>query len=172
VTFVGRTAPEILLAARATLQQQRCGLILFHWPDADRAGHEHGWMSAAYREAARRLDATLGLLASLTGIVDDPCTVLIALADHGGGGARPREHDSAHAFDTTIPIVIAGGQVSCGELAPCSSLLDVPATVLWALGVPVPATYAGRPLVEAFAGARDDAARPRPAAPRAIAAST
>ena len=36
------------------------------------------------------------------------------------------------------------------ELAPLSSLLDVPATVAWAMGAGVPAGYAGRALVEAF----------------------
>ena len=37
-----------------------------------------------------------------------------------------------------------------GEALHRPSLLDVPATVLWALGVPQPKSYAGRPLWEAF----------------------
>lgn len=144
--FVGHNAPEILLAARGTLARQRRGLILMHWPDADLAGHDHGWMSAPYVEAARRLDATLGLLAAFIEIERDPHTLLIALADHGGGGADPRDHDSPHPLDRTIPIVAVGGGVAPGCSLGAASLLDVPATVLAALGVPQPAEYAGRPL--------------------------
>ena len=31
-----------------------------------------------------------------------------------------------------------------------ASLLDVPATVLWSFGLPIPAGYTGSPLVDAF----------------------
>jgi hypothetical protein len=149
--FTGNTAPEIVMAARHRLATQRRGLMLFHWPDADRAGHAHGWMSEPYAEAARRMDASLGLLASLCEIGRDPGTLLIALADHGGGGVKHDDHDSPHPLDRTIPIMLAGGGVSAGELAPFTSLLDVPPTVLWSLGVPIPAAWTGRPLLEAFA---------------------
>ena len=149
-SFAGRSAPEILMAGRAALETQRTGLMLFHWPDADRAGHEEGWMSPAYGAAARRMDATLGLLAGLSQAERDPSTLLIALADHGGGGAVPRDHDSAHPSDRTIPIAIAGGAVVRSNLGDGVSLLDVPATILWALGVETQVPQDGRPLVEAL----------------------
>ena len=153
VQFAGHSSAEILLAARSALTRQRRGLILFHWPDADRAGHEHGWMSAEYGDAARCLDASLGLLAAIAEIGRDPGTLLVALADHGGGGMVANDHNSPHPLDRTIPIVLAGSAVASGELAPFSSLIDVPATVLWALGVAVPPDYEGRVLLEAFAEA-------------------
>ncbi len=154
-SFAGDGADGILDVARPWLASQRSGLVLFHWPDADRAGHEAGWMSPAYGAAARRLDAALGRLADWTGVEDDPATLLIALADHGGGGVDPRNHDSAHPLDRTIPILVAGGAVTAGRrLRPEASILDVPATVLWALGVALPASYEGRPLVEAFEAER------------------
>ncbi len=149
--LVGNTAPEILMAARHRLSAQRRGLLLFHWPDADRAGHAHGWMSAPYAEAARRLDASFGLLCALCEVSRDPGTLVIALADHGGGGVKADDHDSPHPLDRTIPILLAGGGVQAGALAPFASLLDVPPTVLWSLGLPVPAAWTGRPLLEAFA---------------------
>jgi hypothetical protein len=147
--FAGRNAPEILFRARTQLAEQQQGLLIFHWPDCDRAGHETGWMSDEYARAAHRLDETLGLLASLAEVERDRGTLLIALADHGGGGTDPRNHESAHPFDRTIPMLLAGAGAAGELMSP--SLLDVPATVLWALGVPLPASYAGRPLVEAFA---------------------
>ncbi|MBP9107435.1 MAG: alkaline phosphatase family protein [Gemmatimonadaceae bacterium] len=161
-TFRGRGAVEILAAARPVLARESTGLFLLHWPDADRAGHAHGWLSREYVAAARVMDEALGLLDVVTRASEDPDTLLVVMADHGGGGAVFRDHDSAHPHDRTIPLILAGGRVVSGELAPCSSLLDVPATVAWAMGVPVPAGYAGRAMVEAFipAGSTEPAARP------------
>lgn len=146
--FVGNTSSEILVAARATLQRQRNGLIFLHWPDCDRAGHATGWMSDDYVRAARRVDDSLGVLSTLAEVDHGSDTLLVALADHGGGGEDPRNHESAHPFDRTIPIVLTGGGASGSLGSP--TLLDVSATLLWALGAPRPASYVGRPLHEAF----------------------
>lgn len=152
-SFAGNDAAAILDLARPWLASQRSGLVIFHWPDADRAGHAEGWMSPAYGAAARTLDEALGRLAQWTGVESDPSTLLIALADHGGGGVEPNNHESAHPLDRTIPILLAGGAVAAGRrLRADASILDVPATVLWALGVHPPATYEGRPFLEAFEG--------------------
>ncbi|MFY9821948.1 MAG: alkaline phosphatase family protein [Thermoanaerobaculia bacterium] len=149
-SFSGRNCREILFAAWDQLLLQERGLIFLHWPDADFAGHEHGWMSDEYARAAHRMDQALGLLAALADVERDPGTLLIALADHGGGGMVPRDHDSDHPLDRTIPLLLAGPEV-CGDELEEPSLLDVPATVLWALGVPRPESFTGRPLYEAFA---------------------
>lgn len=147
--FSGEHAAGVLLAARSTLRTQRRGLIFLHWADADRVGHEHGWMSAAYGDAARRLDSALGTLVSWLGIHEDPHTLLVALADHGGGGVDPKHHEEPHPLNTTIPVALAGGAVRQHILEP-PSLLDVPPTIAWALGVQPPTAYAGRVLHEAF----------------------
>jgi predicted AlkP superfamily pyrophosphatase or phosphodiesterase len=146
----GADAAGILADAAPTLRERRPGLVFLHWPDADRAGHAHGWMSPEYGAAARALDGALGELAGLAGVPADPGTLLIALADHGGGGLLRDDHDSDHPADRTIPILLAGGGAAPCRLRPDAHLVDVPATVLWALGVPVPASFAGRPLAEAF----------------------
>ncbi len=147
--FSGRTANDILAAATATIRTQRRGLILLHWPEGDRAGHDHGWMSDGYADQVRGMDREVGRLAQLADLAD-PATLLIALADHGGGGAVIDHHDSTHPLDQTIPIILAGGAVRRGELARGTSLLDVPATIAWALGVPVPASFSGTPIRSCF----------------------
>lgn len=147
-SFIGDDAVGVLNAAKNGLEQFRDGLLVLHWPDADRAGHESGWPSPAYVRAVRRLDRCLGELDTITGASWDPDTLLIVLADHGGGGARRTHHDSDHPLDSTIPIIVAGGRVPRRALPAGSSLLDVPATVLHALGVQIPASYQGAPLVE------------------------
>lgn len=144
--FRGAGALEILATARPQIRDQRTGFILMHWPDADIAGHEHGWMSRQYGEAAVAMDTALGLLMRIVRL-DDPATLLIVLADHGGGGRTLRGHDSDHDLDRTIPLIFAGGGVRPASLGAGLRLVDVPATVLGALGVPVPGSYAGRSLV-------------------------
>jgi len=147
--FSGRTAHEILAAARHTLNTQYHGLIVIHLPDIDLVGHTDGWMSPAYGEAARRVDMTIGLTAALADVPRDPRTLLVLVSDHGGGGIDPRGHGSAHRLDRTIPLIVAGNPMAVPFVLPVS-LLDVSATVLYALGAPIPASYTGRPLREAF----------------------
>lgn len=153
--FAGKTAPEILMAARSTLRTQRRGLLLLHWPDADRAGHQRGWMSAAYEEACHALDGSLGMLAALAQVGDDPSTLLIACADHGGGGFVSNDHNSDHPLDRTIPVLLAGSAIAPGDVGP-ATLLDIAPTTLWALGIQPPPSFEGRILWEAFAVAADD----------------
>jgi arylsulfatase A-like enzyme len=152
LTFVGRGATPILDSLLRSLDRHRAGCWICHWPDADLAGHRDGWTSRAYQRATEEVDRALARLLRGTGVRRDPETVLVVMADHGGGGRHDRAHDSGHPLDTTIPILIAGGQVARGPLAPDTSLLDVPATVPWLLGLPTPPDYQGRVLVEAFAG--------------------
>jgi arylsulfatase A-like enzyme len=115
-------------------------------PDCDRAGHAAGWMSAPYLRAAAEVDAAVSLFVS--GLDD---ATLMVVSDHGGGGADPRDHDVAHPLNDAIPLVIAGRGVRRHRiLADPISLLDVPATILWHLGVAVPEVYEGRPIREAF----------------------
>jgi arylsulfatase A-like enzyme len=154
--LAGKTAPEVLLAARTTLRTQRRGLIVLHWPDADRAGHSNGWMSSAYEEACRRMDGSIGMLAALTAVDGDPHTILIGLADHGGGGLVSNDHESDHPLDRTIPLFMVGGSVACCELGD-ARLLDVPATIVAALGIDLPPSYEGRVLRAALSEQDDPA---------------
>ena len=147
--FRGEDALEIVADAAPTLREE-AGLILLHLPDADRAGHAEGWMGAAYRRAAERLDAALGEVIRHAGIWRDPGTLLVVVADHGGGGATATDHDSPHRLDRTIPVLLAGGAVAPMALLDPVSLLDVPATIAWAMGAEVPSSWEGRVLIEGF----------------------
>ena len=147
--FAGDTCAEIVSDAARVLDRQRAGVVLLHLPDADRAGHDHGWMSPEYAQAAGSMDNALSRLLRVIDL-DDPAELVIACADHGGGGAHATSHDSEHPFDTTIPVILAGGDVAPGDLGLEVHFADLPATILWSLGLPIPATYAGKALVHAF----------------------
>lgn len=148
LSFAGTSAADIVSAAQPALADGREGLLVMHWPDADRAGHQFGWPSPAYLRAARLLDQCLGALETFIRFGRE--TLLIVVADHGGGGTKRCDHDTDHPLNRTIPIILAGGCVQTTTLLPDSSLIDIPATVLYALGVPIPSSYEGRPLQEAF----------------------
>lgn len=146
LTAKGSRARDTAAAALRGLATREDRLLFVYLPDCDRAGHAHGWMSDPYLEAAREVDAAIGLLSSA---VED--AVLIVTADHGGGGVFANEHDEPHPVNDRIPLVLAGPRVTRRhQLTRPISLLDIPPTVLWWFGMPAPECYEGRPLTEAF----------------------
>lgn len=147
--FAHANVRSLLQAAMPALRTQQNGLIIMHWPDCDAIGHTHGWMSPEYLNAVQRMDNALGAVRAVLNERRDD-TLLIALADHGGGGRVHNHHDNPHALDSTIPIFLSGTGVFNQTLPHTHTLLDVPATALWALGLPVPATWAGEPISQAF----------------------
>jgi hypothetical protein len=140
-------APLIAASALRRLRLTPDGLVFVYVNDCDRAGHAVGWMTPAYRNAVRQVDAAVALLRSA--VVD---SLLVVLADHGGGGVAPTDHDAPHPVNDRIPLIIAGPRVRrrCTLQRPVS-ILDVPPTLLWWLGVNVPLEYEGRVLEEALA---------------------
>jgi len=156
--FAGATAEEVTMAASKNLRSQERGLIVMHWADADTAGESCGWMTQEYGDACRRLDSAVGLLMKLTSCSSDPRTLVVALADHGGGGVTVNDHSEEHPLNWTIPLILSGGAVRQTTLEE-AHLLDVPATAAWALGVTRPAAYAGRVLIEAIASHEEQIVR-------------
>lgn len=146
----GDSSREIVAHARNDLVSRKSDFVFMHWPEADRAGHVHGWGSAAYDRAAQAMDDSLAGLVEILGVGTDPGTLLILCADHGGGGVDPLDHESDHLDDISIPIVLAGAGVAATHLGSEVTLLDLPPTILWTLGVDIPSDYGGRPLREAF----------------------
>lgn len=146
VRGAGTRAREVAATALAAAAAQPEGLIFVYLNDCDQAGHARGWMSPAYVEAAGEVDAAIGALGALT---DD--SLLIVLSDHGGGGVSAHDHAEPHPVNDRIPLVLAGPDVTRRHhLTRRASILDVPATILWWLGLEVPAIYEGRALTHAF----------------------
>jgi len=146
VTAAGTNAKAVAFTSLRVAAAQLEGLLLVYINNCDRAGHAHGWMSRQYLAAAADVDIAIAALAE---VVDD--SLLIVLADHGGGGVTPRDHHEPHPVNDSIPLVLAGPDVTRQHrLTRPASLLDVPPTALWWLGVDVPVSYEGRPLTQAF----------------------
>ena len=143
----GLRARDTAAAADWVLDESGTSLVFVYFPDCDEAGHAAGWMSDRYLAAAAEVDAAIG---SLSRRVDD--SLLVVVADHGGGGVIATEHHHPHPVNEHIPLVLAGPGVARNHrLEGPVSLLDLCATVLWWFGAPIPTSYEGRPLLEAFA---------------------
>jgi hypothetical protein len=125
-------------------------LVVVYANDTDLAGHAWGWMSKAYLEAARTVDRAL---ARILPFLSEPETLVIATADHGGGGVLDNDHDHPHPVNDSIPLALMGGRVApgVGQPEPRVSLLDIPPTVLHGFGSAAPGSYDGRVIHEAFA---------------------
>ena len=155
----GKRARETAASALQIYGERQEGLLFVYLPDCDRIGHQAGWMSKPYLDAAAEVDIAIGMLASRC---DD--ALFIVTADHGGGGVLPTDHDEPHPLNDAIPVVIAGhGAARRQRLRHEVSILDLPATILWWLGCEVPASYEGQPLALAFDPARAPALASVPA---------
>ncbi len=124
-------------------------LLFVHLPHVDRTGHASGWMSEPYLEAVTDADTAINLLleaVETAGLTDS--TVVIITADHGGRGTG---HGADIPEHRTIPWIIAGpGVPAGGELEAEIRTMDTAATALYLLGLDIPETWAGQPVLEAF----------------------
>ncbi len=148
VTTAG-PARRVAAAALGRLRFVPDGLVIVYVNDCDRAGHAAGWMSEPYLNAVREIDRAVGLLRAC--VAD---SLLLVLSDHGGGGVEPRDHDTPHPINDRIPLVLAGPRIRRRHvLREAVSLLDIPPTLLWSLGLEIPVEYEGRVLHDAFIAA-------------------
>lgn len=150
IICAGREAREVARAALDAAQDHPAGVLFVYLNDCDQAGHAHGWMSLPYRRAASEVDAAVGALSALAAD-----SLFIVLADHGGGGVTATDHREPHEINDRIPLVLAGpGVTRRHQLTRRVSLLDVPPTLLYWLGVDIPESYEGRALTEALTARR------------------
>lgn len=143
-------APGVLLdaAVRHLDGNPNRELVVVYLNDADLAGHAWGWMSPAYRQAAKGIDRALAHIVRLT---TEQEALIVITADHGGGGVLERDHDHPHPTNDAIPLVLLGGRVAPGSASSGPArLLDIPPTILHGFGGVANPAYEGRVIHEAF----------------------
>ena len=139
---------DVVEAAAAVFADQRPALLFVHVADPDDAGHRAGWMSPDY---LRVIAGTPVLVERLLRALEaaGAASLLLVTADHGGHG---RTHGTDRPEDVTIPWLAFGGAARGGvTIARDVVTYDTAATVLAALGLPVPADWHGQPVREALA---------------------
>ena len=131
------------------LDRERPNVLFVHLVEADFAGHLFGWMGRLYGQAVLETDAAIAaLLAHAERSFGRGQYTVIVTADHGGHG---RGHGTDLPEDTTIPWIVWGEGVRAGATLPFGiRTMDTAATVLWLLGVDVPADWSGHPVTQAF----------------------
>lgn len=126
------------------LAQQQPQLLFLHVADPDDQGHAYGWMSEPYLRALRKLPEAIGVILDVLqrmGRLED--SLVIVTADHGGHG---RTHGTDAREDVIIPW-LAFGAVDPGPLRGPIMTYDTAATAIAALGLAIPQSWTGRPVV-------------------------
>jgi predicted AlkP superfamily pyrophosphatase or phosphodiesterase len=145
--YAGFTDVQVVNQAVQVIQTDMPDLLFIHLPDVDSAGHQLGWMSLGQLLALSLSDRLLGeVMAALEqqGYLNH--TLLIITADHGGSGFK---HGSDSAEDMTIPWLAVGPGVPVGVTLQSQIITyDTAATALYALGLPIPAEWDGKPVWE------------------------
>ena len=123
--------------------------FFIHFPDTDRVGHAYGWMSTNQLFAITFVDGLISEIVSTLkkeGYWDN--TLLIITSDHGGQGFN---HGDDSPLDRTIPWLAVGPGVARGiTLNITVNTVDTAATALYALKLPIPEKWDGRPVLEIF----------------------
>lgn len=125
-------------------------IVFAHFPNPDMFGHSEGWMSDTYLNELPNTDFQVGRIIDHLdemNLMDE--TLVIITADHGG---HDKGHGSTMPEDVHIPWIAYGAGIIPGTQLSGISVADTAATVLWALGLPLPESDASRPISEAFGG--------------------
>jgi len=140
---------DTVIAARvAELIPPGFDLMFVHFPTPDWMGHEYGWLSPELYSVLFRADEALQTILNAlqdAGLRED--ALIIVTADHGG---HDTTHGTSQLEDMTIPWIIVGPGVRHMVLSSNINTTDTAATVAWALDLPTPSEWDGRPVLEAF----------------------
>ncbi len=128
------------LAAEALKQDK--SFVFLHLPQLDHTGHKYGWGSPEYLRRVEQVAKAFSKIfkESLT----DPETLIVLTADHGG-------EDKTHRRDCwschIVPIVVHGNEPMLERpYFSLARIYDVPATILYLLGLPKPLYWQGLPI--------------------------
>lgn len=124
-------------------------ILFIHLPDVDSEGHATGWMMPGQLQTITLTDGLIGEIVNALQKQDVlKNTLLIITSDHGGSGLS---HGSASAEDVTIPWLAIGPGVPAGERIERDIVVyDTAATILYALGLPIPDVWDGQAVDEIF----------------------
>jgi predicted AlkP superfamily pyrophosphatase or phosphodiesterase len=140
------------------LARERVDFAFIYLGLVDEIGHRHGWGSAEYDRAVEGADAAVAVVLdrlAAAGKLDQ--TACLLTADHGG---HERGHGSEMPEDMTVPWILAGPGIRRRyALTTPVRITDTAPTIAHLLGVPLPAAWQGKPVLEALHDAGHDTVR-------------
>jgi predicted AlkP superfamily pyrophosphatase or phosphodiesterase len=130
---------EVTAQAVKALRERDPDAVFVHFDEVDGAGHKHGFHPtvAPYMQAIERADEQVGKL--LTAVRDRKTYaqenwLILVSTDHGGSGKSHGKNIPEHR---TIFLVVSGPSAARGTIEPAPGVVDVAATALVHLGVPI-----------------------------------
>lgn len=146
----GWIAAQVAEELRSYLQStaQLPQLIVVHLPDADYAGHEHGWMTSGYLDGVRKADLAFGKIWNMLREKLGSNLIVIVTADHGG---IERAHGDGSQQSMRIPFLVWGRGVRNAVLTESIRAVDIAPTVLSLFQLSVPPSLDGHVLTSPFA---------------------
>jgi predicted AlkP superfamily pyrophosphatase or phosphodiesterase len=118
-------------------------LIFIQYDPCDAAGHRSGYFSEKQTKCLKVADSLMGKMISRLEMMSGD-TFVMAMTDHGGGGAHPNQHGSDKPADMTIFWGLSGPGISGGALKERISLIDMAPIVAHLLKLPIPPDWDGR----------------------------
>ena len=147
--YAGFTDQQVTSAALTIIQTGLPNVLFIHLPNVDSAGHALGWMSVGQLEVIHLTDGLIGeIVDALEAGGYTKTTLLIITADHGG---VDKQHGGDSPEEMTIPWLAVGPGVPAGVTLQSKIVTyDTAATALYALNIPLPSAWDGRPVLEIF----------------------
>ena len=125
--------------------------LFVHFDEVDAAGHSSGHGTPSYYKSVEVADS---LIAQVVAAIDEAGirdnTLILVSSDHGGKGYG---HGENVPEVIGIPFILNGPQVKQGYTIEATvNTVDNSATIAFALGIPLPEAWTGRPVKSAFEG--------------------
>ena len=149
VVYHGETEELCMAKAIEIIQEKETKFMFLHLSEPDGVGHNVGHDTPEYYQELERVDAKIGqLLEAVTeaGLTDD--TIIMLSADHGGVG---KGHGGKSLEEIYIPWIISGPGVKVNhEVKDLIMTYDTGATIAWILGLDMPKSWRGKPVLDSF----------------------
>lgn len=134
-----KTGKEVAEKSAAVLAEPKLDAIFVHFDDVDHAGHKDGFSPKlpSYLKAIEEVDILVGdLLKAMRGRKTYPQEdwLVLVSTDHGGS---EKSHGKDIPQHRTIFVIVHGKSAVRGTIDPAPGVVDVAATALVHLGVPI-----------------------------------
>lgn len=140
---------KVVTAAVSYISSKRPTFTFIYFADVDENLHQHGHMSAQYRQAIRTTDGYVRQIMdaiSQAGMAES--TLVMIVSDHGGVYYH---HGGNSQCELNTPIIYSGRGIRNNYLIKQQIYrYDVAADVIFALGLKAPQVWTGRPVRAAY----------------------
>lgn len=135
--------------AAAIIKREKPVLTFIHLDQPDGVGHKIGHHTPDYYKELTKVDTRIAKILEAVkqaGIAEE--TVILITADHGG---KDKGHGGKSLDEVLIPWIVYGKNVRTGhEIKNTIITYDTAATIAQLLGLEMPQSWRGKPVMEAF----------------------